>query len=121
MNSKGVLIVDDDADLRDTLTDVLEDEGYRVHTAGDGIEALEYLRASDRPCVILLDWMMPRCDGLEFRKRQRQNADIADIPVVLLTADMRLGEKGADIAAQESLQKPVQLTDLLDVVGRYCR
>ena len=120
MSSRRVLIVDDDFDIRDALKDVLEDEGYVVDTAADGRYALDLLRAPPFPCLILLDWMMPRCDGPQFRTQQRAEPAIADIPVVLLTADARLSEKVSDIGAQDYLKKPVQLERLLDVVQRYC-
>ena len=115
-----VLVVDDDFDIRDTLTDVLETEGYEVRTAADGFQALEYLRANPLPGLILLDWMMPRCDGLQFRKQQQQEPSIASVPVILLTADVRIGEKVSQLDAKEYLKKPVQLDRLLEVVERYC-
>lgn len=118
--SQRVLIVDDDVDIRDSLKDVLEDEGYAVDAVADGFEALAHLRTQARPCLILLDWMMPRCDGPQFRGQQKQDSTIADIPVVLLTADARLGEKVSQIDAKEYLKKPVHLDHLLDVVRRYC-
>ena len=115
-----VLVVDDDFDIRDTLTDVLETEGYSVRTAADGFQALEYLRANPLPGPILLDWMMPRCDGLQFRKQQQQEPGIAAVPVVLLTADARMAEKLTQLDAKEYLKKPVRLDHLLEVVARYC-
>ena len=115
-----VLVVDDDFDIRDTLTDVLETEGYSVRTAADGFQALEYLRANPLPGLILLDWMMPRCDGLQFRRQQQQEPSIAAVPVVLLTADARMAEKLTQLDAKEYLKKPVQLDHLLEVVARYC-
>ena len=68
----GILIVDDDPDIRDSLKEVLEDEGYEVNGVANGREALDYLRKSPRPCVILLDLMMPVMDGWQFRKEQKQ-------------------------------------------------
>src|SRR5215469_12867095 len=61
--SAQVLVVDDDLDIRVTLREVLEDEGYEVIEASDGIAALRALRASTHPMVVLLDLMMPRLDG----------------------------------------------------------
>src|SRR5579862_4602951 len=66
----GILIVDDDPDIRDSLKEVLEDEGYEVNGVANGREALDYLRKSPRPCVILLDLMMPVMDGWQFRREQ---------------------------------------------------
>jgi CheY-like chemotaxis protein len=64
--------------------------------------------------------MMPRCDGLQFRKQQQQEPSIAAVPVVLLTADARMAEKLTQLDAKEYLKKPVQLDHLLEVVERYC-
>jgi CheY-like chemotaxis protein len=116
----SILIVDDDFDLRDILRDVLEIEGYAVATAGDGNEALDYLRTNDPPCVILLDWMMPRCNGPQFRSEQQKDATIADIPVVLVTADARGEEKKQAIGVPHCLMKPLQLDRLLALIEQYC-
>jgi CheY-like chemotaxis protein len=100
---------------------VLSDEGYRVTSAHDGLEALSYLRNGARPCLILLDWTMPNCDGPSFRRQQRAEPALADIPVVLLTADGKVGAKTADLEAVAYLRKPVLLEDLLRLVERHCR
>ena len=78
----GILVVDDDPDIRDSLREVLEDEGYDVSCVGNGREALDHLKAaSPRPCVILLDLMMPVMDGWQFRKEQKQlEPEIAEHP-----------------------------------------
>ncbi len=116
-----VLVVDDDFDIRDTLGDVLSDEGYAAAFAADGFEALEYLRTQPLPCVILLDWMMPRCDGATFRVEQLKDERIRDVPVVLLTADAKATEKGVALGAVACLKKPVNLDDLTAVISRYCK
>lgn len=115
-----ILIVDDDFDLRDSLVDILGDEGFDVAAVGDGLEALEYLRAHPAPALILLDWMMPRCDGAQFRAQQLADPALAAIPVVLLTADTRVGEKQATLKVREALAKPVKLERLLEVVHAHC-
>jgi CheY-like chemotaxis protein len=117
---KAVLVVDDDRDLRETLADVLGDQGYRVSVASDGLEALDLLRMGEKPAVILLDWMMPRCDGAQFREQQTNDPSLADIPVVLLSADTRVADKTRRVNAQEYLAKPVQLDHLLEVIEKYC-
>jgi CheY-like chemotaxis protein len=120
MTRHTILIVDDDFDLRDTLADVLQDHGFIVASAEDGLVALEYLRSNPAPCLILLDWMMPRCDGAQFRAEQRSDPRISMIPVVLLTADARHEEKMKAIDADAFLAKPVNLATLRAVIGRYC-
>ena len=112
-------MVDDDPDIRDSLREVLEDEGYEVACVGNGREALDHLKATKpQPCVILLDLMMPVMDGWQFRKEQKQDADIADIPLVVITAT---GKRPVLIDAAELVMKPLDLTQLFAAIERYCR
>src|SRR3954470_12387725 len=91
---KRVLVVDDDPDIRESVRLVLEDEGYEVEEAADGAAALALLRAATtRPDVILLDLMMPVMNGWQFRAAQLADDDLADIPVIVLSADSNLSEK----------------------------
>ena len=115
----GVLVVDDDPDIRESLREVLEDEGYEVACVGNGREALDHLKAaSPRPCVILLDLMMPVMDGWQFRREQKLDADIADIPLVVITAT---GKRPVLIDAAELVMKPLDLSQLFSAVERYCQ
>jgi two-component system, chemotaxis family, chemotaxis protein CheY len=118
---KTVLVVDDDRDIRDVLTDALEAEGYRVITAPDGQEALDWLRASGlRPCVILLDLMMPRMDGLQFRTEQLNEPLFATVPVIVLSADPSVIATAKSLNFAGSLRKPVPLEALLAAVHAHC-
>jgi len=118
---KTVLVVDDDRDIRDVLTDALEAEGYRVITAPDGQEALDWLRASTvRPCVILLDLMMPRMDGLQFRTEQLNEPLLAAVPVIVLSADPSVIATAKSLNFAGSLRKPVPLEALLAAVHAHC-
>jgi CheY-like chemotaxis protein len=112
-----VLLVEDDVDVREAVTDTLEDAGYQVMTARHGQEALDLLRTRDpRPCLILLDLMMPVMDGWQFRELQSKDPALAEIPVVALSAHGGLHALGA----ADHLRKPVQLRALMDVVARFC-
>lgn len=116
-----ILLVDDDAGIREALSMVLADEGYRVLVAEDGADALRLLRASERlPAVILLDLMMPVMDGYQFRAAQLADATLAGIPVIVLTAGMMSGGVAA-LGARSCLRKPLDLDRLLhelqDLVG----
>jgi CheY-like chemotaxis protein len=110
-----VLIVDDDEDIRNTITDILELRGYQVSAAADGREALERLRNGLRPGVILLDLMMPIMNGWEFLEATRGRAEIARIPVVVLSASHG-GVGRHDVFSV--LPKPVELDCLLATLSR---
>jgi CheY-like chemotaxis protein len=114
----GILVVDDDPDIRDSLREVLEDEGYPVSCVSNGREALDYLKSKQpRPCVILLDLMMPVMDGWQFRREQKQDPEIADIPLVVITAT---GKRPVLIDAAELVMKPLDLNRLFEAIERYC-
>ena len=81
-----ILLVEDDELLRGAMKMVLEWEGYRVACAGDGREALDFLRAGETPALILLDVMLPVLDGWQFRQQQRRDPDLAKVPVVVVSA-----------------------------------
>jgi excisionase family DNA binding protein len=108
-----VLIVDDDQNVRETLQDVVADQGYIALTAGDGLEALRVLRSGDhpRPGLILLDLGMPNMDGLGFLAEQRRDPSIAGIPVIIITA-----EKERDLAEAPILRKPLDLSKLVEAI-----
>jgi CheY-like chemotaxis protein len=120
MSRSSVLIVEDDADVREALVFFLQGEGYEVVEAGHGAEALQELHRNDRVGLILLDLMMPVMNGWEFRAAQTNDPRLAAIPVVIITADHSAARKAADAGAAGCLLKPVDLPDLLDYVGRYC-
>src|SRR4051812_39456009 len=94
-----ILIVEDDTELRETLGEILQEEGYHVAGVGNGREALDHLRQSDPPCLILLDLMMPVMSGWEFRDQQRQDPDLAGVPVAILSG-VRNG--GTQLAALDA-------------------
>lgn len=113
---RSVLVVEDDADIRDSLLVLLHDEGYRVSACSNGLEALERLRVEESPDVILLDLMMPVMDGWQFRVQQKRDARLASIPVVVLSADTTA--KAAAMDADAYLRKPVEYTALVSSIER---
>jgi two-component system response regulator MprA len=104
-----VLVVEDDAAVRDACTEALVDEGYAVHSAADGLAALAELGCA--PDVVVLDLVMPRMDGWEFLRRLRALPDHERTPVLLLTATASTG--AALAGAQAILRKPFVLEALL--------
>ena len=114
-----VLVVDDDFDIREALSDVLASEGYSVLTAADGGEALERLRGGVRPAVMLLDLMMPRVSGVEVIDALRKDESLSKIPVVVCSANRGYGPD--DLGVHDVLRKPVSVEELLEAVARAIR
>lgn len=107
-----VLIVEDDEDLRVTIAEVLRDEGVLVVEAGDGHEALAWMKSHERPSVIVLDLMMPRMDGMQFRAAQLEDSALASVPVVFMTASTPTQSLLDDAGAAGVLRKPVSFERL---------
>jgi len=123
IDCKKVMLVDDDADVRESVTEVLEDEGYTLATARNGREAIELLRSpasTTMPCLILLDLMMPVMNGLEFRREQMRDAELASIPVLVFSADGNADGKASALRVAGCLRKPVRLDEVLDAIARHC-
>jgi CheY-like chemotaxis protein len=117
----GILVVEDDPDIRFGLAVLLEDEGYEVVTAANGREALAQLHAMPvAPCVILLDLMMPDMDGWEFRAEQRREPLLASIPVIVLSAAADLPTRTAKLGVAGVMQKPIHVGELLKTIKRHC-
>lgn len=115
-----ILIVEDDTDLREALTQVLRDEGYDVVEAAHGREALDCLRDGRRPSLILLDLTMPVMNGWQFRTAQRADPTLSSIPVIVLSAGQDLAKQMPVLGLREFIRKPIDLTSLLDSVSRLC-
>jgi len=118
VSSVLLLVVEDDHDVREALTELLREAGYAVAWAPDGDEALRALSAGLRPAAILLDLMMPVMDGFEFRARQRSDPALAAIPVILMTADRTVDAEARALEVAARVTKPARVDDLLDVVAR---
>lgn len=116
-----VLLIEDDEEIRESLLEILVEHGYEARGAVHGRDALEQLRASPfRPCLILLDLMMPVMDGRSFREEQLRSPELAQIPVVVISA---FGELAHDVDQLQSvayLSKPLDLAELLQVLAKHC-
>jgi len=115
-----VLVVEDDPDVLEMLSMVLESNGYRVLCTPDGHEALDRLRRGVRPALILLDLMMPRMDGQSFHAEMLRDPELATIPVVILTGDGDAARKAATMQVAGHVHKPVDLDRLIRVVRSFC-
>jgi CheY-like chemotaxis protein len=121
--SKGaradVLVVDNDADVRCALRNVLELQGYHVALAANGREAWERLQSTPLPALILLDLMMPVMNGAELLERVRADTRLWSLPVVLITAFRSLAEP-VTAESQGFLAKPFDVEQLLNLASRFC-
>jgi CheY-like chemotaxis protein len=119
-DKKRILVVEDDQYIRDSLAELLQDEGYSVSVARDGQEGLDALAQTTLPDLILLDLMMPVKDGFQFRAEQRQDPRLAKIPVVIFSADTGVNQPHAQFEGAAILKKPVDLDALLSMVKQFC-
>ena len=125
MSKKYVLIVDDDPDLVETVCMMLEDKGYEVGKAYDGVEGEEAIKER-HPDLLVLDVMMPRKDGYQLCSELKADSATRDIPVILLTA---VGEavpttsythaQGMSTEAEEYIPKPVDSKTLVEAVDSF--
>ncbi|MEY4515219.1 MAG: Family ership [Pseudomonadota bacterium] len=117
-----VLVIEDDEDIREILVDLLQDYGYQSTGAVHGRDALDKLRdMSARPKLILLDLMMPIMDGREFREKQLATPELADIPVVIISA-FRDGERLFEALKPTAfVPKPIDLQRLLQIVESFAK
>lgn len=113
-----VMVVEDDRDVREAITWVLEDAGYRVVAAENGSVALGLLRdGASRPSAIILDLMMPVMDGWQFRAAQLNDPAIATIPVICLTAHPDAERASPELRPRVWMRKPPDLDNLLAAIA----
>lgn len=118
MRSTDILIVDDEAGIRELLSDILQDEGYGVALAEDATTA-KALRLQTRPAMVLLDIWMPDCDGITLLKEWASEG-LLDMPVVMMSghASIDTAVEATKIGAMDFLEKPIALQKLLSAVQR---
>jgi CheY-like chemotaxis protein len=115
-----VLVVEDDPSIRASIERVLTHACYRVVTAADGIAGLAHLRTESIQLVIL-DLMMPRMNGLEFRAQQCRDPFLATIPTVLMTAFEKMRDGEPPLGTDLCIQKPFRIRELLSLVDQVVR
>jgi two-component system response regulator MprA len=115
-DGRWILIVDDDDDIREALSAVLAMNGYQTAGAGDGLAALEQIRARGRPALVLLDLRMPRLNGYDFARALHEDPALASIPIVVLSGDLAAIDQAQPVGARGCLRKPIELRQLLDAV-----
>jgi len=117
--ARALLVVDDDEDLRAALRQFFSEEGFQVHTARDGRDALTLLREIDPPGLILLDLMMPVMNGSQFLAARGGDVKLSRIPVVIMSA-LTKEWRGETVGADDVVTKPIKPEKLLAIVERYC-
>jgi CheY-like chemotaxis protein len=115
----SVLVVEDDQATRQLLETCLELEGFKVQTARNGAEGLALMRER-RPCVVLLDLMMPVMSGEQFREAQLEEPALASVPVVCISAMYNAEERAREINAVACVGKPFDLEQVVDLVRSQC-
>jgi CheY-like chemotaxis protein len=119
MAKHKILVVDDDRDIREVLSETLADAGHDVVTATNGQEALEVLReGGPAPCLVLLDLMMPVMDGYVFLERRKQDPALAAIPVAVITAGRSIDWDRLE--GTTVVPKPLRLAHLMSVIEKFC-
>ena len=111
-----ILVVEDDDDIRDSLKELLEEEGYRVDTAANGQQALVKLQERELPQLILLDLMMPVMDGWQFQKELRDVPSLARLPVIVISASKFSREP---LNAAAFIPKPLDAGVLLETIESF--
>jgi CheY-like chemotaxis protein len=113
-----ILVVDDEADIREVVREFLESLGCRVVLAVDGLDALDRLARGPTPCMILLDLMMPRLDGASLARQLREDPHLRSVPVISMSASGRLLTPPLVV---QHLEKPFCLDAVAAPITRYCR
>lgn len=121
----NILIVEDDSATREMLTTALATLGFHTVAAEDGLEALHLLRtvrhrAPETPCLVLLDLMMPRLSGKEFRRAQLGDPIVASVPVAVMSSAVDAAERAKALGAVATVTKPIDFDALVAVVRQYC-
>jgi len=115
----AVLVVEDDDEIRDLLDEMLTDTGFAVTTARNGKAGLELLRAGTHPDIVLLDLMMPVMDGWQLRAEMLADAELAKIPVIIVSGAADMQDDDSALAAARILTKPVKWPVLLEAIRAH--
>jgi len=115
-----VLLVEDESLLRESLAELIRRAGFEVVVATDGQEALDHLHRGLQPRLILLDLVMPRMSGWQFREQQLRDPALAGIPLVVITGIGDAAVKARRLGAEHGLEKPLDIDTVLGLVRRYC-
>ncbi len=119
-HATSVLVIDDFDPTREAVVTLIQMHGLDAIGAQSGPDALDLLQAGMRPCVVLLDLRMPGMDGWETWERMKAVPELADTPVVILSADVADDTRASRVGIREFLRKPIHARDLLAAIEKYC-
>ncbi len=119
VTEKYILVIEDSLVIRDILTHIIQDEGYRVECCVNAIDAFEYLHTMAPPQLILLDTMMPFMNADEFLREKQWDPVLADIPVAIISGYAH-DNPDAIRHIVGYLEKPIELDKLMALVSEYC-
>jgi CheY-like chemotaxis protein len=114
-----VFVIEDDPDLREAMLEVLKEGGHLVYAARDGRDGLDMLCELPRPCLVLVDLVMPRMGGVEFLNHLSRLPEAADFPVLVLSAHAEVEQARVYPGVLGTLQKPFEIGALLSAVDRH--
>ena len=115
-----VMVIEDNAEIREVLEEMIRADGTLVESAKDGAEGWARVRRPPSPCLILLDLKMPVMDGVEFLKLRNADPEIAPIPVIMLTGSVELEGRDRELNFQGFVKKPFDPDALSHLVRQYC-
>lgn len=114
---KKILIIEDSLDIQDTLSEILEAQGFNVELASNGKDGMDRLINREPPQLILLDLRMPVMNGEEFRRLQLQIPYLSRIPVILMSADSYISRRSASLKTERYLKKPFHIEELMRLMN----
>ena len=117
MNSKKIIIVDDDISILDSLGAMLDFEGFEVNTFERGSEIFRYMENVDSPNIILLDMWLSGEDGRDICKKLKENKNTRNIPVLMMSASRGLGHTAIRAGANDFIAKPFEIDDIINKVN----
>ncbi len=115
---RDVLIVDDDKDIVDALTTILNMEGFSVRTAYNGADCLKEVR-TNKPAIVLLDLMLPDISGKDVAKTLASELDSNAVPIIIISAAREAKETAKEVGAKACIEKPFDLQELINTVNKY--
>jgi DNA-binding response OmpR family regulator len=113
-----ILVIENDREQRELLAETLRAHGYDVETAADGLAGLAAVR-QHRPCLVLLDMMMPRMSGWEFMAALEREPGLAGVPVIILSGSRGTMPRQVALGSAVVVEKPFDLDALLALIERH--